>query len=62
MNRNVLILKQLCHLFKKSNLKLIQYNEYLVSSVDTDGLVFQHQGISSQDAKYAHMCFQLFMH
>ena len=32
---------------------LIQYNEYLVNTVDTDGLVLQHQGISSYSAKYA---------
>ena len=32
---------------------LIQNNEYLVNTVDTDGLVLQHQGISSYSAEYA---------
>ena len=31
-------------------MKLVQYNEYLASTVDTDGLV--HQGISTHSAKY----------
>ena len=34
-------------------MKLVQYNEYLVSTVDTDGLVFQHLGISSHSAECA---------
>ena len=34
-------------------LKLVQYNEYLVSMVDTDDLVLQHQGISSLSAENA---------
>ena len=38
-------------------MKLVQYREYLTSNVDTDGLVLQHQGISSYSAKYAPMCF-----
>ena len=38
-----------------------QCNEYLVTTVDTDDLVLQHQGISSHSAKYASMHFQLFM-
>ena len=28
-------------------MKLIEYSEYLVSTVDTDGLVLQHQGPDS---------------
>ena len=32
-------------------MKLVQYNEYLVSTVDTDGLVLKHQGISSYSAE-----------
>ena len=39
-------------------LKLAQYNEYSVSTVDTGGLVLQHQGISSYNAEYASICFQ----
>ena len=35
-------------------MKLIQYEEYLVSSVDIGGLVF-HQGISSHSADYTPM-------
>ena len=31
----------------------VQYNEYLVSIVDTDGLVLLHQGIRSHGADYA---------
>ena len=42
-------------------MKLVQYNEYLVSTVGTGGLVLWHQGISSHSAGYAPMCFQLFM-
>ena len=34
-------------------MKLIQYDEYWISTVDTDGLVLQHQGISSHIADYA---------
>ena len=33
-----------------------------VSTVDTDGLVLDHQGISSHSAEYIPMHFQLFMH
>ena len=33
-------------------MKLIQYNEYSVSIVVTDGLVLQHQGISNHSAGY----------
>ena len=42
-------------------MKLVQYKEYLISNVDTDDLVLQHQGISSYSAEYVPMCFQLFM-
>ena len=38
-----------------------QYNEYLLSTVDTDDLVIQHQGINSHSDEYAPMRFQLFM-
>ena len=30
---------------------MVQYNDDLVSAVDTDGLVLQHQGISSYSAE-----------
>ena len=33
-------------------MKLVQYNEYLVSIVDTDDLVLQHQGISIHSVDY----------
>ena len=36
-------------------------NEYLISAVDTDDLVLQHQGISSYSAEYTPMRFQLSM-
>ena len=40
---------------------MVQYNEYLVSDVDTDSQVLSHQGISNHSAEYATMCFKLFM-
>ena len=43
------------------SMKIIKCSEYVVSAVDTDGLVLQHQGICSHSAEYAPMCFQLFM-
>ena len=42
-------------------IELFQYNEYFVNTVGTDGLVLQHQGISSHSAEYPLMHFQLFM-
>ena len=39
-------------------MKLVQHNEHLVSTVDTDGLVLQPQGISSYSAEYAPIGFQ----
>ena len=41
-------------------MKLVQYNEYLISIVDTDGLVLKHQGISSHSADYAPMRFPVY--
>ena len=41
-------------------IKSVQYNGYLVSTVDIDGLLLQHQGISSNRFEYALTCFQLF--
>ena len=42
-------------------MKLVQYDEYLFSIVDTDSHVLQHQGISDYSAEYASKRFQLFM-
>ena len=43
-------------------MQLVQYNWYLVSSVDINGLVLKHQAISSHSAEYAPMMhFQLFI-
>ena len=42
-------------------MKLVQFNEYLTSTVHTDELVLQHQGISSHSDEYLHMYFQQFM-
>ena len=42
-------------------MKLVQDNEYLVSTVDTDVLVLQHQVISSHGNVYPPICFQLSM-
>ena len=41
-------------------MKLVQYNECLVSIVGTGVLVLLHQGISSHGADYAPMCFPVF--
>ena len=38
-------------------MKLDQYDKKSVRTVDTDGLVLWHQGISSYSAEYAHMHF-----
>ena len=38
-------------------MKPVQYSEYLVSTVDTDGLVLQHQGISNYSGEYTPMPF-----
>ena len=37
-------------------MNVVQDNEYSVSIMDTDGLVFQHQGISSYSADYTPIC------
>ena len=42
-------------------MKLVQYNEYLVGIVESDGFVLEHQGISSYSAENTPMCFQLYM-
>ena len=42
-------------------MKLIQYKGYLVSTVDIDGLVLSHQGISSYSAENTPMHFQFLM-
>ena len=42
-------------------MKLVQCNEYLVSTVDTDGLVQQHQGTNSHSMEYASLGSQLFV-
>ena len=39
---------------------MTQYNGYFISTVATDGLVLQHQGISNHSADYTPMRFQLF--
>ena len=41
-------------------MKLVQHNEYIITIMDTDGLVLKHQGISSHITEYAPMRFQLF--
>ena len=41
-------------------MKLVQHSECLISIVDTDGLVLQHQGISSYSADYAPMRLSVF--
>ena len=39
-------------------MEALQYNEYLISIVDADGLMLQHQSISSYRTEYAPLCFQ----
>ena len=41
-------------------MKLFQYNEYVVSNVDTDGQVLQCQVISGHSAECTPMRFQVF--
>ena len=41
-------------------MKLVQYNECIVSIVDADGLAFLHRGISSHGYDYAPMRFPVF--
>ena len=38
-------------------MELVQYNEHLISAVDTDGLVLLRQGISSHNFDHASMNF-----
>ena len=42
-------------------MKLVWYNEYLVSTMDTDGPVLYHSGLHNYSAKCAPVHFQLFM-
>ena len=39
----------------------LQYIKYFVGTVDTDGLVLEHQGISSYSAENASLYFQLYL-
>ena len=41
-------------------MKMLQLIDCLISTEDTDGLVLQHQGISSHSADYAPMRFPVF--
>ena len=41
-------------------MKLVKYNECLISIVDTEGLVLKHEGISSHSADYAPKRFPVF--
>ena len=40
-------------------MRLVQYDEYVVSTADTGGLVLKHQAISSYSVQYTTMHFQL---
>ena len=42
-------------------MKLVQYNELLISILANDGLVLQHQGFSRRSAEYTLMRFQSFV-
>ena len=44
----------------KLYMNLVQYNEWLISIVDADGLVLWHQGISSHSPDYAPVRFPVF--
>ena len=41
-------------------MKPLQYNEYFINTVDTDGLALWHQIISSYSVEYAPMRFSVF--
>ena len=66
-----LTLKQLHYFFKtwfisnvfhyKSNILWVQYNEYVISIVDADGLVLYHWGISPHNVDHELMLFHLLM-
>ena len=42
-------------------MKLVECYAQLISTVDTDGLVLEHQGISCHSAEYTLMRFLVFM-
>ena len=42
-------------------MKLLQRYEYVVSTMDADGLVLLHQDMSSYSTEYAPIHFQLFI-
>ena len=42
-------------------MKVVHYNEYLVSIMDVNNLVFKQQDISSHSAEFTAMYIQLFM-
>ena len=42
-------------------LQLVKYGRYLINTMDNDGLVLNHRGISSHGADYAPMCFHVFL-
>ena len=59
--QNVILFSNVVH--HKCNIfymKLVQYNECLISIVDTDGLVLYHQGISNHSADCSPMHFPVF--
>ena len=45
---------------KHFRVELVQYNQYLVDTVCTDGLVLKHKGVSNHSAQYPSMRFQLY--
>ena len=45
---------------KYCGVKPLKYNEYFINTVDTDGPVLWHQGISSHSVEYAPMRFPVF--
>ena len=40
-------------------MKPLQYNEHFINTVDTDGLVPWHQGMSSHSVEYTHTHTQI---
>ena len=46
---------------KYFSITLVQYNQHLVNTEDTDGLVLEYQAICGYSAEYAAMHFHLFM-
>ena len=58
MKQNVILFPNVVyHKYNFLYIKLTQYNEHVIITVDTDGRVLCHQCINSRTAEYARMRF-----